>query len=99
MDGVPYLSQPPIEPGETQVISSRNATRWRNPIHLHGHSFHVPRPGATTIHATDIRDTVLLGPEETAEIAFVADDPGRWMLHCHMLEHQASGMIAVVEIA
>jgi FtsP/CotA-like multicopper oxidase with cupredoxin domain len=35
---------------------------------------------------------VLLEPQKTAKIAFVADNPGKWMIHCHMLEHQAAGM-------
>ena len=36
-------------------------------------------------------DSVLLHPRSRAEIALVADNPGNWMLHCHVLEHQASG--------
>jgi FtsP/CotA-like multicopper oxidase with cupredoxin domain len=44
-------------------------------------------------------DTVLLDPDSRAEIAFVADNPGDWMLHCHVLEHQATGMMAVVRVA
>ena len=43
--------------------------------------------------------TVLLPPRARAEVAFVADNPGNWMLHCHVLEHQASGMMAVVRVA
>ncbi len=38
-------------------------------------------------------------PDETTEITLVADNPGKWMLHCHILEHQASGMMGVVEVA
>jgi len=38
------------------------------------------------------RDTVLIDRQESAKIAFVADNPGKWMVHCHMLEHQAAGM-------
>jgi FtsP/CotA-like multicopper oxidase with cupredoxin domain len=41
---------------------------------------------------TDWRDAVLVDREDTVEVAFVADNPGRWMLHCHILEHQAGGM-------
>jgi FtsP/CotA-like multicopper oxidase with cupredoxin domain len=37
-------------------------------------------------------------PRERAEIAFVADNPGDWMFHCHILEHQAGGMMAVVRV-
>ena len=33
------------------------------------------------------------------EIAFVADNPGDWMLHCHVLEHQATGMMATFRVA
>jgi FtsP/CotA-like multicopper oxidase with cupredoxin domain len=46
-----------------------------------------------------LADTVLLDPDSRAEIAFVADNPGDWMLHCHVLEHQATGMMAVVRVA
>ena len=35
---------------------------------------------------------ILVMPNETTEIAFVADNPGKWLLHCHMLGHAASGM-------
>ena len=38
-------------------------------------------------------DTVLLLPEETVEVAFVADNPGDWMFHCHIIEHQETGMM------
>lgn len=94
-DSSPLLS---FRRGATQVVTLRNATRWRHPIHLHGHSFHVLPDGAETIDTADIRDTVLLGPDESVRIAFVADNPGRWMLHCHVLEHQGAGMMGVVEV-
>ncbi|MCL6592623.1 MAG: multicopper oxidase domain-containing protein, partial [Alicyclobacillus sp.] len=32
-------------------------------------------------------NTVLLGPSQTADIEFVADNPGNWMFHCHILDH------------
>ena len=35
---------------------------------------------------------MLIPPRERAEIAFVADNPGDWMIHCHVLEHQEGGM-------
>ncbi len=31
-------------------------------------------------------------------IAFVADNPGKWMIHCHMLDHQAAGMMTWFEV-
>jgi plastocyanin len=43
-------------------------------------------------------DTLLVEPNETADLAFVADNPGDWMLHCHVTDHQESGMMAVIHV-
>lgn len=84
--------------GSSHRLELINRTAFDHPIHLHGHAFRVlSRNGATVPH-TPLQDTVLLAPDETAEIAFVADNPGAWMLHCHVLEHQDAGMMAVVEV-
>ena len=45
-----------------------------------------------------LRDTLLVERDETAEIAFVADNPGDWLLHCHMLEHSVSGMMTWIRV-
>lgn len=84
--------------GRTVRLRLRNDTAWAHGIHLHGHHFEVlSRNGRTDPHR-DRRDTVLLPPGETSEIAFVADNPGVWMLHCHMLGHQAGGMRGWFEV-
>jgi FtsP/CotA-like multicopper oxidase with cupredoxin domain len=44
-------------------------------------------------------DTVLAEPNETADLAFVADNPGDWMLHCPVTDHQESGMMAVIRVS
>ena len=36
---------------------------------------------------------------ERAELIFVADNPGLWLLHCHMLEHHAAGMGTVIQVS
>ena len=56
------------------------------------------RDGEPTRHR-EWRDTVLLSPRERVEIAFVADNPGAWMIHCHVLDHQNGGMMAMFEVA
>ncbi|MDK1489831.1 multicopper oxidase family protein [Sinorhizobium sp. 7-81] len=88
-----------LERNRSHVIAMTNATAWHHPIHLHGHSFRViSRNGQPTRHR-EWQDTVLLSPREKLEIAFVADNPGDWMFHCHVLEHQAGGMMAVFRVA
>ena len=39
-------------------------------------------------------DSVDVENDETVEIAFVADNPGVWMDHCHNLKHAAQGLVA-----
>ena len=88
-----------LERDRSHVIAMTNATAWHHPIHLHGHSFRViSRNGAPTIHR-EWQDTVLMAPRERVEITFVADNPGDWMFHCHILEHQAGGMMGVIRVA
>ena len=43
-------------------------------------------------------DTYLLGKNETARIAFVADNPGVWMFHCHVIDHMETGLMAAIEV-
>ena len=81
---------------ETVRIAMVNDTAWPHAMHLHGH--HFRRLGADG-SAGPLRDTILVDPEETAEIAFTADNPGSWLLHCHMLEHAASGMRTWLKVA
>ena len=88
-----------LERDGSHVIAMTNATAWHHPIHLHGHSFRViSRNGEPTPHR-EWQDTVLMAPREKVEIAFVADNPGDWMFHCHILEHQAGGMMGVIRVA
>lgn len=88
-----------LERDASHVIAVTNATAFHHPIHLHGHSFRVlSRNGAPTAKR-EWQDTVLMAPRERIEIAFVADNPGDWMFHCHILEHQAAGMMGVIRVA
>jgi FtsP/CotA-like multicopper oxidase with cupredoxin domain len=85
--------------GESTVIAMTNVTAWHHPMHLHGHSVRViSRNGQPTRHR-EWQDTVLMAPKEQVDIALVADNPGDWMFHCHILEHQASGMMGVIRVS
>ena len=75
-----------------------NPTMMAHPIHLHGHSFRVLSRNGQPTRYQEWQDTVLMAPEERVEIAFVADNPGDWMFHCHILEHQAAGMMATIRV-
>jgi len=78
--------------GRTVTVDLRNDTAWPHAMHFHGHHFKVIERNGKPSGSDAWKDTVLVDSQETAKIAFVADNPGKWMIHCHMLEHQAAGM-------
>ena len=43
--------------------------------------------------------TVLLAPKERVTVAFVADNPGDWKFHCHLIEHQETGMLSYLRVS
>jgi FtsP/CotA-like multicopper oxidase with cupredoxin domain len=85
--------------GETVLMEIVNDTAWWHPIHLHGFAFRLLTRNGAPVAQPPLLDTSLLAPNERSEVAFVADNPGLWMLHCHILEHQGSGMMGVVRVS
>ena len=84
--------------GRSYVFELSNVTPHMHPIHIHGHTFKFLRSNKRDLpvhHA----DTILLQPKERVEVAFVADNPGDWMFHCHIIEHQETGMMSYLRVA
>lgn len=72
-----------LERGEVVRLRIENRTVFAHAMHLHGMHFRkVAADGAL-----GLRDTILSIPEEPLEIAVSADNPGKWLFHCHMLGH------------
>jgi len=84
--------------GRLVILDVQNDTRWSHAMHLHGHHFWVKSKSNPVEDSSSKRDTYLMKPNENAELIFVADNPGLWLFHCHMLEHHAGGMGAVLEV-
>jgi FtsP/CotA-like multicopper oxidase with cupredoxin domain len=87
-----------VERGRTVTLEFQNATAWPHPMHLHGHHFKVLEHSRDKEVIGAILDTVLLGPGEQAKVAFVADNPGSWLFHCHILGHARSGMLTLIKV-
>ena len=84
--------------GSSHIVSLRNDSAFPHPMHLHGHHFRVLARNGNPTRFREWQDTVLVMPREHVEIAFNADNPGEWLFHCHVLEHHAAGMSAVVRV-
>lgn len=70
-----------------------NDTDMAHPMHFHGHVFQVSAINGKSLKNGPMRDTILVLPHTTKSIIFDADNPGIWMLHCHVLYHMLAGMM------
>ena len=84
-----------VREGARVQIAMTNRSMMPHPMHLHGHTGILRWPGIA--HPGFVKDTVLLNPMDTATLEFTADNPGRWLFHCHNLYHMELGMARVVE--
>ena len=95
VSGLPEAPFASFKRGDTAVIDLINDTAFPHGIHLHGHHFfEVNADGSLG----DLRDTSLVERGEARKITVVFDNPGKWLLHCHMLGHQTAGMKTWVEV-
>lgn len=100
-NGVAGITEEPfanLKLGETAVFDFINKTAWPHAMHLHGHHMLPVMIDDKPLITQDWRDTAVVAANSTMRVAFVADNPGKWMLHCHMLEHQAAGMMTWVNV-
>ncbi len=84
--------------GRTYVLHLTNKSAWPHPVHLHGHHFRLLSRNGDPVAYRPWLDTVLLEPRDKVDVAFVADNPGHWMFHCHIPEHMATGMATVFRV-
>lgn len=94
-NGVAGLSDKPlfqVDKGTAVGLEVVNNNSFPHGIHIHGHHFIHDREPSTW------RDTALFSRGETGTLKFVADNPGKWLIHCHMIEHQAGGMVTWFEV-
>ena len=84
-----------VQEGERVEMTLTNRTEMSHPMHLHGHHFQVLAVNGTRMQGA-VRDTELVPVGGSVTLAFDADNPGKWMFHCHNLYHMRSGMMTQV---
>jgi FtsP/CotA-like multicopper oxidase with cupredoxin domain len=86
-----------VKEGQLIKIHFVNQSDLYHPMHLHGHVFVVlARNGRPLTGSPVYLDTVLIPPHTSYDVAFLANNPGIWMLHCHNLLHANWGMDMMV---
>jgi manganese oxidase len=80
--------------GDRVRIRTINLGMDHHPIHLHGHTFHTTgTEGGRIPEAAWIPgNTVLVGVAQSRDVEFIANNPGDWMLHCHLPHHMMNQM-------
>ena len=86
-----------VKEGQLVKIHLVNQSDLYHPIHLHGHTFTVLARNGKPLTGSPVRlDTVVVPPHTTYDIAFLANNPGVWMIHCHNFLHANWGMDMMV---
>ena len=84
-----------VEEGDVVVFEIANNSGDTHPMHLHGHHAVVlSRDGRAATGSPWWVDSLEVGVGERYEIAFLADNPGLWMDHCHNLPHATEGLVS-----
>ena len=96
LDMAPLLD---LKKGASVRLTLRNDTAFPHPMHLHGHHMQLLSIDDTPLTEPRWVDSPLLMPRQKMELAFVADNPGKWLFHCHVLEHHSAGLGALVVVA
>jgi manganese oxidase len=68
-----------------------------HPVHVHGHTFVVTgtEAGRQPQSTWGPGNTVLVGVAQARDVEFVANNPGDWMIHCHLPHHMMNRMSSV----
>lgn len=99
VNGEEHTQDEPVKVGELQVWEVSNLSMMDHPFHLHGFFFQVIEENGKAPAYNAWKDTYNLGPKATIKIAWMPDNrPGRWMYHCHILEHHEAGMMASFDV-
>lgn len=86
-----------VSEGDVVAMTIRNSSGQPHPMHLHGHHLLVlSRDGHPSRGSPWWVDSLEVENGQTYEVAFVADNPGVWMDHCHNLPHAQQGLVAHV---
>ena len=99
-DAGPHAHHPSatLPQGRFAKLRFANRTYRLHPMHVHGMFFKVLSRNGVAVDEPFWRDTALVHALETVDVGMVPLDVGRWMLHCHVLEHQEAGMMTTVEV-
>lgn len=93
----PNITPLQVVQGQRVIMTFTNQSMMAHPMHLHGYQFKVINVNGQRIDGA-MRDTILVLPDSSVTVEFIASNSGKWMLHCHMLYHMGTGMMTYLDV-
>src|SRR6516162_978695 len=89
LNGKTFPATAPINVKLGQLVRVRfaNVTNMTHPMHLHGHWFRWIAQDGVPLPEPLAMNTIPVDPGRTIDIDFIANNPGVWPLHCHIISH------------
>ena len=88
--------------GDTEIWRFTNRSGPHpHPMHIHLDMFQILDRNGVPPSPAEVgwKDTVAVGPDETVRVIVrFTDYPGRYMFHCHNLEHEDNAMMGQIEV-
>jgi FtsP/CotA-like multicopper oxidase with cupredoxin domain len=97
-EAFPDVTIPEVALDSTVVVEVRNLSPTSHPFHLHGMPFEVLSVDGVPPDIRRMEDTIDVGIRQRVRLRVVADNPGDWMAHCHILPHAHHGMMTVLRV-
>ncbi|MCL2602787.1 MAG: multicopper oxidase family protein [Treponema sp.] len=103
INGLAHPNIPPTRVNVGQVYKIRFVnndrmmmTQTSHPMHIHGEHFLVVSVNGTPPPSEMWLDTVEIPIGQYVDVAIRFDNPGTWMMHCHIIDHEDNGMLTVI---
>ena len=85
--------------GTTEIWTIENLVGMDHPFHLHGFQFQVIERNGVPVAFPSWKDTVNVPKHESVRFVVRFDHhAGKWMFHCHILDHEDQGMMGILEL-
>lgn len=106
INGLSYPATPvlPAKVGDKVLVHLINIGSMDHPMHLHGMHFQEINQDGYPLPSPITMDTINTAPGTTYDLSFVANQPGKWLFHCHITQHitdsngNMSGMVTMFDV-
>jgi len=95
----PQTDEPILKTGRRYRLIMKNLSMDDHPMHLHRHTFEIRQVDNSPEMRGLMKDVVLVPSRTTAEVEFVANNPGNTLFHCHQQDHMDRGFMMVFRYA